>query len=330
MYLFTFFCLRVKILSGDKMKYCEYLKKLKKGEIEKILINYNKLCDIFKEEKIDIKGNKDSLIKNIDKIKNKYLSFLIRSLDYEDYLALKVIVKSWSDEYLNEYRQLVNYFKDMKIFFQNDNLEVPKDLDFTILKARDIIKYILKWDRIYKMASGVMIAYGVVSRKYFSFIISGIEDNELIIPKLEFYYKKDYIIDEDMIVSKKLSNKKRIDSYFKNDDYKSFTNKEYVLLGKSLYHHQIKSYKKFIKMLKNHYVFKKRDILFVDRYIVIPFLYNSLNEEDVACKDLEENIINYFEFKGDKLKNSMLKEIKKIRDDFPLWEYRGKTKEEVK
>lgn len=312
------------------MNYKEYLKKLKKSELEKIIKNYNTLCNIFNEEKINVKSNKDTLIKIIDKNKNKYLSFLIKSLDYEDYKALREIVKHWSDEYLKKYKDLVNYFKEKYVFFQNDNLEVPKDLDFTILKNKDTIKYIKTWDRIYKMASGVIIAYGVVSIDYFSIIISGITDKELIIPKLEFYYKKDYVINDVMIVSEKLSNKKRIDRYFKDEDYKYFTNKEYVQMGKSLYHHQIKSYKKFIKMLKNHYVFKNKDIMFVDKYVVIPFLYNSLNEEDIAYKNLEENVINYFEFRGDRLKNNMLKEIKKIRDYFPLWEYRGKTKEEVK
>ena len=57
--------------------------------------------------------------------------------------------------------------------------------------------------------------------------------------------------------------------------------------------------------------------------------HNSLNEEDIANKKLEETIISLFEFKGDKLKNKMLQEISKIRNEFPLWEYRGFTKTEV-
>ena len=35
------------------------------------------------------------------------------------------------------------------------------------------------------------------------------------------------------------------------DDYKNFTNKEYVEMGKNIYNHNIKVYKKFIKILKN-------------------------------------------------------------------------------
>lgn len=74
---------------------------------------------------------------------------------------------------------------------------------------------------------------------------------------------------------------------------------------------------------------KTKDIKFIDDNIVIPYLYNSLNEEDIANKNLEETIISLFEFKGDKLKNKMLQEISKIRNEFPLWEYRGFTKTEV-
>lgn len=82
-------------------------------------------------------------------------------------------------------------------------------------------------------------------------------------------------------------------------------------------------------MLKNNYVFRNSDIEFVDKNIVIPYLYNSLNEEDVAKKNLEETIEKLFEFKGDKLKQKMLEEVMKIRDEFPLWEYRGFSKIEV-
>ena len=252
------------------------------------------------------------------------------SLDLKDYESLKNILKKNDPKTLNEHKELINYFIDKHIIFQKDNLEVPNDLEFKCcFKNKDILKYVKKWNRIYDLANGIIIAYGVVSKKYFSFIISGIEEKDKIISKLEFYYKKEYIIEDKMIVSTKLSNKKRINKYFKDNNYKCFTNKEYVEMGKNIYHHNIKSYKKLIKTLKNFYVFKNKDIKFIDDNIVIPYLYNSLNEEDIANKNLEETIISLFEFKGDKLKNKMLQEISKIRNEFPLWEYRGFTKTEV-
>lgn len=313
------------------VNYIEYLKKLKKEELIKIINDYNKLCDIYKEEKLDnTKAKKDKLVNDIVNIKDKYLKYLIMSLDLNDYNNLKEVLKKNTTKVLNEHKELINYLKDKYVIFQEDNLVIPNDLNYkACFKNKEITNYVKKWSRIYDLANGIIIAYGVVSKKYFSFIISGIEEKDKIISKLEFYYKKEYIIEDKMIVSNKLSNKKRINKYFKDNNYKNFTNKEYVEMGKNIYHHNIKVYKKFIKILKNYYVFKNKDIEFVDENIVIPFLYNSLNEEDIAYKRLEETIENLFEFKSEKLKNKMLQEISKIRNEFPLWEYRGFTKMEV-
>ena len=313
------------------VNYIEYLKKLKKEELIKIINDYNKLCDIYKEEKLDnTKAKKDKLVNDIVNIKDKYLKYLIMSLDLNDYNNLKEVLKKNTTKVLNEHKELINYLKDKYVIFQEDNLVIPNDLNYkACFKNKEITNYVKKWSRIYDLANGIIIAYGVVSKKYFSFIISGIEEKDKIISKLEFYYKKEYIIEDKMIVSNKLSNKKRINKYFKDNNYKNFTNKEYVEMGKNIYHHNIKVYKKFIKILKNYYVFKNKDIEFVDENIVIPYLYNSLNEEDIAYKRLEETIENLFEFKSEKLKNKMLQEISKIRNEFPLWEYRGFTKTEV-
>lgn len=313
------------------VNYIEYLKKLKKEELIKIINDYNKLCDIYKEEKLDNTiAKKDKLVNDIVNIKDKYLKYLIMSLDLNDYNNLKEVLKKNTTKVLNEHKELINYLKDKYVIFQEDNLVIPNDLNYkACFKNKEITNYVKKWSRIYDLANGIIIAYGVVSKKYFSFIISGIEEKDKIISKLEFYYKKEYIIEDKMIVSNKLSNKKRINKYFKDNNYKNFTNKEYVEMGKNIYHHNIKVYKKFIKILKNYYVFKNKDIEFVDENIVIPYLYNSLNEEDIAYKRLEETIENLFEFKSEKLKNKMLQEISKIRNEFPLWEYRGFTKMEV-
>ena len=194
------------------ISYVEYLNKLKKEELIKIITDYNKMCEIFDETKIeDTKSKKDVLVEKINEIKNKYLKYLIMSLDLKDYESLKNILKKNDTKTLNEHKELINYFIDKHIIFQKDNLEVPNDLEFKCcFKNKDILKYVKKWNRIYDLANGIIIAYGVVSKKYFSFIISGIEEKDKIISKLEFYYKKEYIIEDKMIVSNKLSNKKRI------------------------------------------------------------------------------------------------------------------------
>lgn len=315
-------------------EYEDYLDKITKEKLQSIIEDYNSLGSIYNLEKINYKKlKKEDLIRKISEIKKDYFKYWIMSLDLEDFNVFKqLILRKNTNEFFNESREFINWLLDKNILFQEQELMLAKDLSILfkdLLKSKEVIKYVKNWNRIYKLVDGIIIAYGVVSRKYFDIIIGGIENCEIIIPKLEYYYKKDYSIDKKKIVSNKLTNKKRINNYLKNSKYKMFTNKEFVEMGNSTYHHGIKSYKKFIKMLKNNYVFRNSDVLFVDKNIVIPYLYNSLNEEEIAKKNLQETVETLFEFKGDKLKEKMLEEIMKIRLEFPLWEYRGFTKMEV-
>ena len=315
--------------------YIIFLQKLTKEKLQSIIDDYNQLSNIFNFDKVDTKKmKKNDIISKIIEIKEEYLRYFVMSLDKQDYEILKnCLSRKVKNDYLNEKRDFIKYMLNKNLIFQEDNLIVPRDIYMcliNLLKEKDISKYIEKWDRIYKLVDGIIIAYGAIDRKYFDIIISGIEDNKLIIPKLEYYYKKDYAIDNKKIVSLKLTNKKRINNYLKNTNYKMFKNSDFVAMADSKFHHNIKSYKKFIKMLKSNYIFKNNDIKFVDQKIVIPYLYNSLNEEEIAKNNLIDTITTLFEFKSDKLKNKMLEEIVKIRDEFPLWEYRGFSKSEVK
>ena len=308
----------------------EYLSNLKKEELNKIIECYNKLCIIFDYPKIEeSKGKKEELINSLINIKDNYFKGIIKLLDQKDFDTLTKIVKKPSEELLVNSKDLINYLKEKHIFYTLDNLSVVTDIDLKkIVSSKEVIKYVKKNNDFYKMMDGIIIAYGVIDLKYFNIITSSVDNSNLIIPKLEFYYKKDYKVLSDRIITNKLNSKKRIARYFKDTNYKSFTIKDYIKMGNNTYHHGIKSYKAFIKMLKNHYVFKNSDIEFIDKNIVIPYLYNSLNEEEKAKKNLEDTILSLFEFKGDKLRLKMLEEITEIRCEFPLWEYRGFTKKE--
>lgn len=312
----------------SEISYEEYLKSLKKDELNSIVVNYNKLCSIYGFKKQENKKlKKEALVNEILECLNDYLKGVIMSLDKDDFEAIKSILKNNNNEELNQNKNLINYLKSLKIIYQSDNLQIPKEILEVIkklIKDKEVANYIKENDYLYKLSEGIIIAYGVIDLNDFKEIIK----QEYIIDLLDFYYKKDFDITDEMLLSKKLTNKKRINKYYKDKDYQQFSLKDFLALGNNSYHHSIKAYKKFIKMLKNNYVFKKRDLDFVDINVVIPYLYNSLNEEEIASKNLEDTVISLFEFKGEKLKQKMLQEIKLIRKDFPLWEYRGHTKNE--
>ena len=77
------------------ISYVEYLNKLKKEELIKIIEDYNKLCDIYGSEKIESKNlKKESLIEKFLPNINLYLEYIISSLDLKDYETLKKILKN--------------------------------------------------------------------------------------------------------------------------------------------------------------------------------------------------------------------------------------------
>lgn len=309
----------------------DILKTKKKEELINIINDYNKLVKIYAKEEIEInkKSKKEDLINKIINIKEEYIQMIVCSLDIEDFEILKSLLSNKIS--ISNYESFCNYLNSKEVFIQECSFELidnNKNILEEMIKSKEVNNYIKKWNRIYKVVEGIIVAYGVVDINYFKNIIKKLEDENKVLDKLEYYYKRSYTINDKMLVSNKLSNKKRIDKYYKDNKYKEFSIKDFESLGNNLYHHNIKAYKKFIKMLKNNYVFKKRDIEYVDKKIVIPYLYISLNEEEKAAKNLEKRILESFEFNKDRLKNNMLSEITKIRNEFPLWEYRGHTKME--
>ena len=309
-------------------KFPEYLKKLKKNELTSVIEDYNNLSFFFNCDKLEIAKKKDDLIKSINENKENYIKMLIMTIDKDGAEALK----KNNEEDLETEKHLLDYLVSKKVLWQGESYKMPEDLYSAFLKFykdKEIVKDLKEREKLYKMATGIITAYGVVDKQTF---IDALEKSHVpnALDILNVYYKKDYLITDDLVRSEKLTNEKRINKYYKNQNYRQMKPKEFLALGENTYHHTIKSYKKFIKTLKNYYVFKNKDIKFVDENIVIPYLYTSINEEKVAQKGLEETVAKLFEFKDEKLKNKMIQEIIKIRKDFPLWEYRGYTKGDEK
>lgn len=312
--------------------YMEMLNKLKKEELTKIIDDYNKLAIIFDVEKIKIdkKDKKKDCLEKIDNIKENYFKYLIMLLDLDDYKKLKRMVsKKINEEFINDNEQLINYFISKNIIVKEDDLSILSDIKellVKILKEKEVIKYIKNNTQNYKLINGIVNAYGILDIKSFIKIVG--EDYKLEI--LDYYYKKEYSLDKDKIISDKLTNKTKITKYLNNKKIKEFTNEEYMMLGDFTYHKKIKAYKKLIKLFKKYYVFENKDVSFVDDEIIKPYIYDNTSDDAKIFKNIEIVLDEYFEFRDDLLKNKIMNEITKIKEEMPLWDTRGYNKLEVK
>lgn len=311
-----------------KYDYEKYLNELTDNEILNILKDYHLLCDIYKITKgidIETKSREDIIQYLIDNLE-KYLQMFITMLDTKDFNTLKNILDERKINMLNE-QVLLNYLQEKKILFLKEDLEIPSDI-FKIIKKAYKNKQLKKQqnanNRIYLISQGLVIAYGVMTKKI---LVDCLKEDSLA--KINYYYKKNYHFENEIIIVNTLTNEERINKYLDNTLYKEFSNKELISLTLATYHHHFKSFKKLIKLLKANYIFKEQNIKFIDTEIIIPYLYNSTSAEEKSLADLTTKVIDLFEFDNDKLKNKIIAVIKNIKNDFPLWEYRGFSKNEV-
>ena len=309
-------------MAKDNKTFNDYLTNLKKDELNAIVDNYNRFATIYNEKNIVTKGlKKEDIIGLIVKNKSTYVKYILSIIN--NYDRNEIEKGSYSKKiqrYLSKYKLL----DEDNILFS----DIKKTID-KLLKNSEFIKQMKNWDYINNIINGLIIAYGVVDTNYVKDILAKYCDYEQTLALLKLG-TQDYSIEKKKIVSKLLTSRKRIDKYYSDNSYKEFNIKELQKLGTNKYHYDIKEYKKLMSILKNYYVFKRKDIKFIDENIVIPYLYISINEEDIAKDALMTKLEEYFEFREDKLKERLYKQVDGIRDNFPLWEYRGFSKKEVK
>lgn len=302
-----------------------YLEKLSKKELVDLINFYHELCDLNNSQKslTITKEKKDILVDYLVDYHNKYLEYIVSLFSKDDYDNLLKLLKKTST--LGIVNSFLEFLNNKRVLFNNEMpLETYKELK-RLVKQNIIKRKINSNTKYYSIANGIIIAYGVIDADTFNSIIN----SDTYMKKIQLYYKNDYIIDNKKVYSNKLTNITKINKYLKNIEIKGFNQKDFLNLGNKKYHHHIKSYKKLIKVLKRKYIFKNYDIMFLDNYIIIPYLYSSLNEEKKANAELNEVIEKYFEFNNSELKSSIIKNIGNIKNEFPLWELRGKSFKEV-
>ncbi len=310
---------------STKIKYQDLLKKLTKTELNKIVNLYHNYCEIY-DYPIACqitKETKEEIINYLVDMQKNFLTFSISSLDETDFKILKKISKKKVLIVSNEF--LKNFLTNNKLII-NDTLanDIWEEMR-KLVKSKRIKKQVKANSQIYLLSQGIITAYGVLKLDTFKSLLP----DEASFNLVKLYPKKNFRVEKDKVVAQELKNKKKIAAYLKNKDLKEFSFKDFINLGNITYHHHNKNYQKLIKLIKSNYLFQKSDIMFLDKVIIIPYLYNNRAFENEALAMLNQNIDEYFEFASDKLKNKLITEIKLIKKEFPMWEYRGKSLCEV-
>ena len=294
-------------------EYKKHLNSLKKEELLDLVSLYNEYNHLNKDI---TKLKKNEIISYIIENINKYISFVITTMDKNTFKLMKKNIKDDKViQYLNNYKLVI------KDNIPDDILVIIKKI-IKQKKTKNIIAYN---DKIYYVINGIIIAYGTI---YLDELENIIGKENLLLVKVNPL--KNYELANDYIHYQSLKNKRKINSLNKNKDKRTFTLKEYQKLGNSTYHHTNRYYKKLINILKSNYNFKKHDIMFLDEVIIIPYLYNNVKDEIIALDNLSNNMDMYFEFTHNNLKKRIISYIQKIKEDFPIWEYWGKSINEVK
>lgn len=309
----------------EDILYKDYLKKLKRDEIVTIIKDYNSFSTIDSTiTPIEIKNvKKDKLIKLLlENLKNYYKN-IIMCMDLCDYNKLKNIIDHITNDTPCE-QKFIKYLASKKILIDKENLVIAndcKDILIDLLNDGDIYNSILENVNVYRLSEGIINAYGSISVELFDELTSN--KSSLV----EKYYKKEYKMDSEKIYSSELPNDKAT-KLLKNKDLKKFTKDELYQLGTCTYHHNFKAYKKLIKLIKEYYIFKKEDLRFIDDYILVPYLYVPSTKKNKEL--LDNNIVENFEIKEDKLKDKMIELINELKDELPNWSKRGYSEKEAK
>ena len=299
-----------------------FLNNASKQELTDIINHYNEIAAIFDNMVLVPVGlKKEEIINYLVNYKKSYVKDILRTLNNKEF---NEVVKGKYNIKLQRYLEESFLLNEDKVMYSD-----IKDLVNELVKDKSIVDITKKMSGVDSIVKGIVIAYGVIDTNYFKKILDDFCDAEMLIGILKVKEHENYLIGSKMILSKLLTNKKRIERYYKNDKYKKFSIIEFKELGLSKHHHSMKEYKKLMGTLNNNYVFNRKDIEFIDENIIIPYLYTSINEEDVAKDILVKKLEEFFEFREDKIRNKIYELVLGIRNNFPLWEYRGYSKNEV-
>ena len=319
-----------------KHLFKDKLSTLTKADINFILEEFALLSDI--DTKAIKKLRKDDEIKIILFSLKNYLTDIFNEFYIKDYKALKQLLSYKTirkvdlgyDEIkvlncLEKYDLVFSLKKNNRIvyYFYSD----IKKIAIELLSNKEILKYIKQQENERILSCGIINAYGAITFTNFCLLLNEKYpdlskelilkhiNNQIVIQKeYKIYNKKDDIV----LYNKHFSSIKDVKKIVKEDIY-SYPYEDYLSFGKRDYKYN-PEYKRFIKLIKNKYVYQKGDLYFFQRVVLDKYVDLYRINIDDATTFLDKSIQDRFEYKNDGLKNKLREQITLLAKAEPNWE----------
>lgn len=323
----------MKKVNTEVFKYKDYLDKLKKNDITKLLDSYN--LSYQKNNK------KDKLIQiiidNLDNIVESTLDIF----QEDELININYVIKKKGYVVVtinNLLLSFLNTMVDNYLMFKEEDDEFVMPLELCDLfkekiKRKTIVNKIKNNTKELNLILGNIDAYGIIEFDYFynnySKLFKLTKDVAFNrINKLSTFYKEYHILtdkNKKYIASNQIKNIKEAKEYLKNEKYAVYTNEELIDIHSFRFMKKVKSYKKLIHFIESHYEVEKGSFKVINKYLIIPFLEeNQINRENAneLCKELVDK---YFEFSKEKYREKFISLLQSITLDYPSWSLRGYT-----
>jgi hypothetical protein len=329
------------IKKKEQYLFKDYLDANTKINNEKLINKFNKLYDIYYNEKRKLKKeDKKSEINNLYLFLDEYLKCFLLNLSYDNIKTLKRVLK------YNKLRKIELSKKELFIygcldkyslcFINKENKSIEyiiykdiKDSFDKLLNDNSFINLIKKNDLKLKLVKGIVEAYGALDINELKEIYIKFypEDN---LDELIYKINCNVLMNNNFKVQK---NKKDVliifSKYFKTlDDTKKIFKKkvskpiysydEYISMSDYDYYYN-NEYKNLLKLIKHNYAFNNNDLNEFKEVVLNPFVVSYKMENKDAEEKLKENIKLRFEYKNDKLEDKIFKQIILVASNEPVW-----------
>lgn len=357
------FCSEFKDTINKNENYDEYISSFTKEKIERLLkinaimednnrklahvltISMHKKNLVVEEFKKNIKEIYTNIIKNVNEDIVKQLEIYLKeyknnimeinvsnikySLHFIELLNINCIAK-------------VKYIKKEKMIYL-----------YTPTEIREILKGILKIKRIRNESQknsiyisnlhNIIATYGIISGKKLTQIyndVYGKTDESTIIQKII----TTAIFDDDIklvmteegyiVYGISFENEDDVLEFFyslpKDLEYKIYTKKEYMEIGEGTYHYNFKEFDELCDFLETNFNMSEDEIYDFDNIFVLDYIFSYQLDADIAKKNFSNNLDKLFVGLNISDKAHISKLILSIAKNYPNFNYKGHTYNEMK